>query len=55
MEPYYGLIELTFSGGVVLGLAIWELIRVRRTLREDEARQADESRSADGSPDESRG
>lgn len=52
MEPYYGLIELIFSGGVVLGLAVWELIRVRRALREDRAKH---NASADGGHDGLRG
>lgn len=47
MERYYGLVELVFSGGVVLGLAIFELIRVRRALREDSEKSKDPAAQAE--------
>lgn len=37
----YGLIEMVLVFGLVLVLAIWELVRVRRSLREDRATRAD--------------
>ena len=42
MEWSYGVIELAFVFGVVLALAVWELIRVRRAMRrDDEGRRHD--------------
>jgi hypothetical protein len=35
MELSYGVIELGFVFGVVLALAVWELVRVRREIRRD--------------------
>jgi hypothetical protein len=39
---YFGLIEMTFSFGVILAIAIWQLYSVRRAIRiareEDEAK-----------------
>lgn len=46
----YGLIEMVLVFGIILGLAIYELISVRRQLgRDDDAaqRQSDERRDAD--------
>jgi hypothetical protein len=37
MQWSYGVIELAFVFGVVLALAVWELIRVRRDIRRDDA------------------
>ena len=34
---YASLIELLFSSGVVLGLAIWQLVSVRREIARDRA------------------
>jgi cytochrome oxidase assembly protein ShyY1 len=31
-EPSYGLIEIVLAFSVILGLAVWELIRNRRAL-----------------------
>ena len=36
----YGLIEMTLSFGVVLGLALWQLVTVRRALRKGRAEDA---------------
>ena len=36
----YGLIEMTLSFGVVLGLALWQLVSVRRALRKGRAEDA---------------
>jgi hypothetical protein len=37
MQWSYGVIELAFVFGVVLALAVWELIRVRREIRRHDA------------------
>ncbi len=44
MELGYGVIELGFVFGVVLALALWELVRLRREIRADKARRRDETR-----------
>jgi hypothetical protein len=33
----FGLIEMVLVFGLVLALAVWELVRVRRSLREDQS------------------
>lgn len=36
MDPkYYGIIEMTFTGAVVLGLAFWQLWSVTRDQKKD--------------------
>jgi hypothetical protein len=39
---YFGLIEMTFSFGIILAIAFWQLYSVRRAIRiakeEDEAK-----------------
>jgi hypothetical protein len=37
MQWSYGVIELAFVFAVVLVMAVWELIRVRRDIRRDES------------------
>lgn len=46
----YGLIELVLVFGLVLVLAVWELVRVRRSLREDPASQGESDHPEDRSP-----
>jgi hypothetical protein len=37
MDPkYYGAVEMLLSFGVVLGILIWQLVSVRRSIRKDE-------------------
>ena len=36
----YGLVEMALSFGVVLSLALWELVSVRRALRKGRAEDA---------------
>lgn len=43
-----GLIELSFFFGIVLAVAIWELISVRRSLRQCAKADGARERSADG-------
>lgn len=36
MNPdYYGIVEMVLSFGIVLGFAIWQLVSVRRSMRDD--------------------
>ena len=39
-QSAFGLIEMTFSFGVILALLIWELVRTRRALKADRERAA---------------
>lgn len=41
-QSAFGLIEMTFSFGVILALLIWELVKTRRALKADRARAARE-------------
>ena len=37
MDPnYYGIVEMLFSFGIVLGFAVWQLISVRRSRKNDD-------------------
>lgn len=42
----YGLIEMVLFFGLVIGLAVWELVRVRRSLRDDQRRHPPSSGGA---------
>ncbi len=35
---YYGLIELTFSGAVALGIGLWQYVSVSRSIAADKKR-----------------
>ena len=36
MNPdYYGIVEMLLSFGIVLGFGIWQLVSVRRSMRDD--------------------
>lgn len=49
MDPaYYGIVELGFTGLVVLGFAGWQLWSVNRELRRDRRDSADRARHAIG-------
>jgi hypothetical protein len=49
----YGLVEIIFPFGVILAIAIWQLIVTRRSLLEDRERAARETPAAPTSgPDE---
>ena len=40
MNPdYYGIVEMVLSLGVVLGFGIWQLVSVRRSIREDKEKR----------------
>lgn len=44
MDPkYYGLVEIAFTGSVVLGFAGWQLWSIRRELRKGEEAKRDRS------------
>lgn len=43
---WFGVLDLGLGFGVVLALAVWELWRTRRALREDRARERDRDRDA---------
>lgn len=41
MDPkYYGVVEMTFTGAIVLGLGVWQLWSVNRELRRDREKAA---------------
>ncbi len=41
MNPhYYGIVEMVFTGAVVIGLAVWQLWSVRREQAKDRAARA---------------
>ncbi len=46
MQPYYGVIEMIFSFGIVLGLAAWSLISLEKAkknlLGDQDSRQRSE-------------
>jgi hypothetical protein len=49
MDPkYYGLIEMGFTGAVVLGLAFYQLWSVNRSIRADRAKSEERARHAVG-------
>ena len=36
MNPdYYGIVEMIFSFGIVLGFAVWQVVSVRRSMKND--------------------
>ena len=44
MNPhYYGIVEMVFTGAVVLGLAVWQLWSVGREQAKDRAERAERS------------
>lgn len=45
MNPaHYGLVEMAFTGIVILGLAGWQLISVNREIARDKQKSADRAR-----------
>lgn len=49
MSTGFGFVEVLFVFGVALGLALWELVRIRRELRRSREQQRDEP-PVDGTP-----
>lgn len=47
-ERLFGLVELIGSYGIVLALLIWQLVRIRRSIRADREKAAREKSEADG-------
>ncbi len=50
-QEYYGVVEMTFSFGVILIIAVWQLVsleKAKKRTREKLARQAVENPAADG-------
>lgn len=45
---YAGLIELTFSGVVALGIGIWQYVSVSREIAADKRKKADASPESTG-------
>lgn len=49
MDPqYYSVVEMVFSGAIVLGFGVWQLISINREIARDKAAKADTG-SAEGS------
>jgi hypothetical protein len=44
----YGLIEMGFTGAVVLGFAVWQLVSVNREIAKDRAKSEDRAGHAIG-------
>jgi hypothetical protein len=40
-EKYYSLIEMTFTGGVVMAFIIWQLVSVNREIGRDKKKSED--------------
>ena len=40
-EKYYSLIELTFTGGVVMAFILWQLVSVNREIGRDRKKSED--------------
>lgn len=51
----YGLVELVLVFSIILGLAVWELVRLRRSQREDQRREERDRRSKAENDDSGRG
>ena len=49
---HYGLVELGFVFLVALGIAVYELVSVKRSIRESRERKAAEERAAAGAAQE---
>ena len=42
MDPqYYSVVEMVFSGAIVLGFGIWQLVSINREIAKDKARKAE--------------
>ncbi len=39
-SKFYSLIEMGFTGAVVLGIAIWQLVSINREIAKDKAKKA---------------
>ncbi|GJD94603.1 hypothetical protein [Methylobacterium iners] len=46
-EAFYGVFEILLAFGLVLGIAIWQLVVLKRSIRRDKAEAAARSRQAD--------
>ena len=47
-HKYYSIIEMVFSGTVVLGFAIWQLVSINREIARDKAEKPPEPPSPEG-------
>lgn len=45
-QKYYSIIEMGFTGAVVLGFAIWQLVSVNREIAKDKAQKSDPPEAA---------
>ena len=54
-QKYYSLIEVGFTGAVVLGFAIWQLVSINREIGRDKAKKADAEADAKSVSPESAG
>jgi hypothetical protein len=47
-HKYYSIVEMAFSGTIILGFAIWQLVSINREIARDKARQPPETPSPEG-------
>ncbi len=45
-QKYYSIIEMGFTGAVVLGFAIWQLVSINREIAKDKAAKAEREATA---------
>lgn len=44
MENYYALVEIVFSGALIMGICIWQLVSVRREIARDRETAAQDAK-----------
>ena len=54
-QKYYSIIEMGFTGAVVLGFAIWQLVSINREIAKDKAAKAEREAGAPADSPESAG
>lgn len=54
-NKFYSLIEMGFTGAVVLGFAIWQLVSINREIARDKASKAEHESAAKPESPESSG
>lgn len=44
-DPTFGFVDIGLAFGLVLGLAIWQLVVVKRSIRRDKAEAAERAKA----------
>lgn len=42
-HKYYSIVEMVFSGTIILGFAIWQLVSINREIARDKAKKSPET------------